>query len=84
MAMLNFKRTGKCNPTMYQEWWDLEYLCKALITTTDVHLIYRKIKSLCQIAALLEKLGLITFALIPFLILGSDINVIKVLGIVIL
>lgn len=66
MTILKFRRTGKCNPTMCWEWWGLEYLWTALIATTDAHLIYRKIRSLCQIAALLEKLGLIALLQYPF------------------
>lgn len=72
MAMLKLKRIGKCNPSMCWEWWDLECLWTALITTTNVYLIYRKIRSLCQITVVLEKLGLIAFASLPFLILDSQ------------
>lgn len=66
MTILKFRSTGRCNPIMCWEWWGLEYLWTALITTTDAHLIYRKIRSLCQIAALLEKLGLIALLQYPF------------------
>lgn len=53
----------------------MKYLQTTLITITHAHVIHRKIRSLCMIAAPLEKLGLIAFASIFFVTIGSQFKV---------